>query len=34
MEYNPQFPLNMQDIVDYVLKKRPDLRGKDFRIEF
>lgn len=34
MEYDPRFPISQQEWVDYVLKKRPDLRGKDFRIEF
>ena len=34
MVYDPRFPISQQKWIDYVLKKRPDLRGKDFRIEF
>lgn len=34
MEYDPRFPISQQEWVDFVVKKRPDLRGKDFRIEF
>ena len=30
--YNPAFPLEDRELVDYVLSRRPSLRGKDFRI--
>ena len=33
-EYCPLFPVEERTIKDYVLSKRPSLKGKDFIINF
>ena len=31
---SPLFPIDSEDLEKFVLKKRPSLKGKDFRIAF
>lgn len=31
-EYCPLFPIDINDLTKFVLKKRPTLKGKDYRI--
>ena len=33
-KYCPLFPIDAEDLTKFVLKKRPTLKGKDFRIVF
>ena len=33
-KYCPLFPIDFEDLTKFVLKKRPTLKGKDFRIAF
>lgn len=33
-KYCPLFPIDTDELHEYVLRKRPTLRGKAFRIEF
>lgn len=33
-EYSPLFSIDFEDFTKFVLKKRPTLKGKDFRIAF
>lgn len=33
-EYCPFFPIDAEDLTKFVLKKRPTLKGRDFRIVF
>lgn len=33
-EYCPLFPVDSRELEDYILNKRPSLRGKDFTINF
>lgn len=33
-EYCPLFPVEERDVEDYVLSKRPSLKGKNFIINF
>ena len=33
-KYCALFPIDFQDLTKFVLKKRPTLKGKDFRIAF
>ncbi len=33
-EYCPLFPIDVEDLTKFILKKRPTLKGKDFRIVF
>ena len=33
-KYCPLFPIDAEDLTKFVLKKRPPLKGKDFRIAF
>ena len=33
-EYCPLFPVDGRELEDYILNKRPSLRGKDFTINF
>lgn len=33
-EYNPLFPIDSKELAKFVLKKRPILKGKDFKIVF
>ena len=31
-KFCPLFPIDFEDLIKFVLKKRPTLKGKDFRI--
>ena len=33
-KYCALFPIDFEDLTKYILKKRPTLRGKDYRIAF
>ena len=33
-EYSPLFPIDIEELTKFVLKKIPTLKGKDFRIAF
>ena len=33
-KYSPLFPIDFEELKKFILKKRPTLKGKDFRIEF
>lgn len=33
-KYCALFPIDFEDLTKFVLKKRPTLKGKDFRIAF
>ena len=33
-KYNALFPIDFEDLKKFILKKRPTLRGKDYRIAF
>ena len=33
-KYCPLFPINFEDLEKFILKKRPSLKGKDYRIAF
>jgi hypothetical protein len=33
-KYCPLFPIDFEELEKFVLKKRPTLKGKDFRIAF
>lgn len=33
-KYNSIFPINLEELKEFILNKRPTLKGKDFRIKF
>ena len=33
-KYCARFPIDCEDLIKFVLQKRPTLKGKDFRIMF
>ena len=33
-EYCPLFPINYEELINFILMKRPTLKGKDFNIAF
>lgn len=32
--YNSLFPIDFEELKEFILKKRPTLKGKDYRIAF
>lgn len=34
MPYCPLFPVTAKQVCDFVVEKRPSLKGKDFNVEF
>lgn len=33
-KYNSIFPIDLEELKEFILNKRPTLKGKDFRIKF
>ena len=33
-EYSPLFPIDFEELKEFILNKRPSLKGKDYRIAF